>query len=169
MKIGFGALGEGYAADRSKALMQKRNVKAGIINGSGDMNSWGRQPDGSYWSIGIRDPIHVERIFAVMPLKTNAVVTSGSYEKFVIFNGKRYTHIIDPKTGYPVEGVCSVTIFGSSAELANGLSTSVMVLGKKKGIALLKKYPEMKYIIFDDDGKFSASPDLNLRTFIVAE
>ncbi len=167
MKIGFGALGEGYAADRCKAMMMAKGVKAGIVNGSGDMNTWGSQLDGSPWNIGITNPKQTDELLAVVPLAHGAVVTSGSYEKFVVFNGKRYAHIINPKTGYPATGLCSVTIFGPSAEMANGLSTSIMVLGKKAGLALLKHYPELSCILISDEGKTFTSPNFNLNKFLV--
>lgn len=162
MKIGFGALGEGYAADRCKEMMLKRGIEAGIVNGSGDMNTWGKQPDGKDWNIGITDPKNPTELLAVVPLHSGAVVTSGSYEKFVVFNGKRYAHIINPKTGYPATGLSSVTIFGPSAEMANGLSTSIMVMGKKAGLKLLKQYPEMRYILISDKNRVYSSPKLKL-------
>lgn len=161
MKIGFGALGEGYAADRCRELMLSRGIKAGIVNGSGDMNTWGKQPDGSSWNIGITNPMREDTIFAVVPLRQGAVVTSGSYEKFVVFNGKRYAHIINPKTGYPATGLCSVTVFGPSAELANGFSTSIMVLGKDAGLRFIKNYPKYSCILIADDGRiFSQKIDV---------
>ncbi len=161
MKIGFGALGEGYAADRCRDMMLARGIKAGIVNGSGDMNTWGKQPNGNDWAIGITNPLHKDTIFAVVPLKQGAVVTSGSYEKYVIFNGKRYSHIINPATGYPATGLCSVTVFGPSAEVANGLSTSMMVLGKVKGLQLIKRYPHYSCIMIGDDEKiFSQNLDV---------
>lgn len=152
MKIGFGALGEGYAADRCRDMMLARGVKAGIVNGSGDMATWGMQPDGSPWNIGITNPKEPDKLFAVVPLKEGAVTTSGSYEKYVVFNGKRYSHIINPATGYPVTGLMSVSVFGPSAEMANGFSTSIMVLGKTAGLALLKKYPAYQCIMITDEG-----------------
>ncbi|GAB3547305.1 FAD:protein FMN transferase [Spirosoma fluminis] len=163
MKIGFGALGEGYAADRCRAMMLARGIKAGIVNGSGDMSTWGKQPDGSDWTIGITNPLHRDTIFAIVPLKKPAVVTSGSYEKFVVFNGMRYAHIINPKTGYPATGVSSVTVFGPSAETANGFSTSIMVLGKEAGLKLIRKYPAYSYILITDEGQIFASPGLGLE------
>jgi thiamine biosynthesis lipoprotein len=169
MKIGFGALGEGYAADKCKAMMMARGVQAGIVNGSGDMNTWGKRPDGTNWNIGITDPKETDRFFAVVPLDSGAVVTSGSYEKFVTFNGKRYAHIINPKTGYPATGLSSVTVFGPSAEMANGLSTSIMVLGKKAGLRLLKRFPEMSCILVADNGQYITSPNLNLSKYLLAE
>ncbi|RRB04823.1 FAD:protein FMN transferase [Larkinella rosea] len=160
MKIGFGALGEGYAADRCRDLMLAKGIKAGIVNGSGDMSTWGKQPDGSDWLVGITNPLRKDTVFAIVPLRQSAVVTSGSYEKFVIFNGKRYAHIINPRTGYPATGVSSVTVFGPSAETANGFSTSMMVLGKDAGLNLLKKYPDYSCILITDDGRIFSSPNL---------
>lgn len=166
MKIGFGALGEGYAADKCKAMMMAKGVQAGIVNGSGDMNTWGKNPNGNSWNIGITDPKETDRFFAVVPLDSGAVVTSGSYEKFVIFNGKRYAHIINPKTGYPATGLSSVTVLGPSAELANGLSTSIMVMGKQAGLKLLKKFPQMSAILIEDDGAYITTPNLDISQYL---
>jgi thiamine biosynthesis lipoprotein len=163
MKIGFGALGEGYAADRGRLLMMLKGIKAGIINGSGDMSTWGRQPNGKYWNIGITNPIKTDTIIAIVPLKQKSVVTSGSYEKFVMFNGKRYAHIINPATGYPATGLVSVTVFGPSAERANGFSTSMMVLGKDAALKLIKKFPAYSYVMITDDGQIYSSPALNIK------
>jgi thiamine biosynthesis lipoprotein len=163
MKIGFGALGEGYAGDRCRAIMQARGVKAGIINASGDMASWGRQPNGKHWNIGITNPFHPDTIFAVLPLYQKAIVTSGSYEKFMVINGKRYAHIINPKTGYPATGLISVSITGPSAERANGFSTSMMVMGKDKGLAFIKHYPAYSYLIITDGGQVIASRNFGIK------
>jgi thiamine biosynthesis lipoprotein len=163
MKIGFGALGEGYAADRCREMMLTRGIKAGIVNGSGDMSTWGKRPDGKPWNIGITNPMHKDELLAVVPLRETAVVTSGSYEKFVMFNGKRYAHIINPATGYPATGLCSVTVFGPSAEKANGFSTSLMVLGKDRGLALLSRFRDYKCIMITDEGRVITSSNMKLR------
>ena len=165
MKIGFGALGEGYAADRCREMMLKKGIKAGIVNGTGDMSAWGKQPDGSDWIIGINDPVRRGDIFAVVPLRHGAVVTSGSYEKFVVFNGKRYSHIINPATGYPATGLTSVTVFGPSAERANGFSTSLMVLGKKEGLKLINRFPMFSCIMITDDGKVFTSENFDISKY----
>lgn len=153
MKIGFGALGEGYAADRCKALMLKKGVQAGIINGTGDMNTWGKQLNGKPWNIAIKNPFKANQLLSVISLNEGAITTSGSYEKFVEFYGKRYSHIINPKTGYPATGLISVTVLGPSAEVANGFSTSIMVLGKEKGVELIKNFPDYQYLIITESGK----------------
>lgn len=163
MKIGFGALGEGYAADRCRQMMLARGIKAGIVNGSGDMSTWGRQPNGSPWQVGITNPLHRDSLFTVLPLHKSAVVTSGSYEKFVVFNSKRYSHIINPATGYPATGLCSVTVMGPSAERANSFSTSMMVLGKVAALRFIKQFPEYSYILITDQGYIYSSADLHLK------
>jgi len=165
MKIGFGALGEGYAADQCRDMMMARGINAGIVNGSGDMSTWGKQPDGKDWMIGINDPIHRDKIFAVIPLRQGAVVTSGNYEKFVVFNGKRYSHIINPATGYPATGLSSVTIFGPSAEKANGFSTSLMVMGQKAGLELINRFPEFRCMMITDNGKVFTSKNFDNSSY----
>ncbi|HMR17318.1 MAG TPA: FAD:protein FMN transferase, partial [Mariniflexile sp.] len=96
MKIGFGAIGKGYAADKAKALLQQKGVVAGIINASGDLNTWGKQPDGKDWMVAIVNPLNKSKVFSWLPVHNSAVVTSGNYEKYVTLNGTLYTHIIDP-------------------------------------------------------------------------
>ncbi|WP_028298161.1 FAD:protein FMN transferase [Olivibacter sitiensis] len=160
MKIGFGATGKGYAADHCRDRMISMGVQAGIINASGDMSAWGKQPDGSDWLVGIANPMEQDTILAVVPLSHGAVTTSGNYEQFVVFNGIRYSHIINPATGYPATGLCSVTVFGPSAEVANGFSTSIMVLGKDKGMALMEQYPDYKCILITDDGTVFSTPNI---------
>lgn len=165
MKIGFGALGEGYAADRCKAMMIEKGVKAGIVNGSGDMNTWGTQPDGSPWTVGITNPLNKNKVFAVFPLHQSAVVTSGSYEKFAMINGKRYSHIINPVTGYPASGLCSVTVMGPSAEMANGFSTSIMVLGKDAGLNLISQFPQLSCVMVTDSGEVITSGNIEIKKY----
>lgn len=153
MKIGFGSVGKGYAADRGRALMMAMGVKAGIVNASGDMSTWGKQPNGTDWRIGVTNPFRTDKTIATVPLMNGAVVTSGSYENYIVLNGIRYSHIINPATGYPATGLCSVTVFGPHAEMANGLSTSIIVLGKDAGMELIKKYPDYRVIMITDKGK----------------
>lgn len=136
MKIGFGSIGKGYAADKTRDLMKSMGVKAGIIDASGDISTWGNQPDGKPWAIGINNPFNDHKMAAILYFKENAVTTSGSYEKYAEIHGKRYSHIMNPKTGYPSTGLTSVTITGPNATMANGFSTSVMVLGEKDGLKL---------------------------------
>jgi thiamine biosynthesis lipoprotein len=149
MKIGFGAIGKGYAADKAKDLLISKGVQSGIINASGDMNTWGKQPNGSDWKIAITNPMDKNKVFALLPITNGAVVTSGNYEKYVNFNGKRYSHIIDPRTGYPSIGIISVTVFAPKAELADALATSIFVMGKEAGLDRINQMPKIECIIID--------------------
>lgn len=157
MKIGFGALGEGYATDKCRAMMRSKGIEAGIINASGDMSTWGKQPNGKPWSIGITNPFTTDKIIAVIPINNGAITTSGNYQKFVVLDGKRYSHIINPATGMPSTGLCSVTVLGPNAEMANGFSTSLMVLGKKAGLDLINQYPDYSCIMITDAGRIVKS------------
>src|SRR5690606_37344542 len=114
---------------------------------------WGTQANSKPWKIGIKNPFKRHGIAKVLKLKDSALATSGSYEKYAEIDGVRYAHIINPKTGYPTTGLTSVTIYGASAEFANALSTSIMVLGEKEGKKLAKKYPKYKFLFITDKGK----------------
>lgn len=163
MKIGFGAIGKGYAADKAKALLMEKGVIAGIINASGDMNTWGKQPNGNEWTIAITNPLNKNKVFALFPLNEGAVVTSGNYEKFVTFNSIRYTHIINPKTGYPATGIISVTVFAPKAELADALATSVFVMGIETGINRINQLPKVECIIIDENGNIYTSENIKIE------
>jgi thiamine biosynthesis lipoprotein len=165
MKIGFGALGEGYATNKCMEMMITKGIQSGIVNGTGDMSTWGKQPSGKPWNIGVTNPFDPEKLLGVIPLTQGAITTSGSYEKFVVFEGKRYSHIINPATGYPATGLCSVTVLGPNAETANGLSTSLMVLGKTKGLLLLEKFPDYSCLMITDDGKVLKSKNFRIKKF----
>lgn len=162
-KIGFGAIGKGYAADKAKQLLISKGVTSGIINASGDMNTWGKQPNGTDWMIAITNPMNKNNAFATLPLKGNAVVTSGDYEKYIEFNGVRYAHIINPKTGYPTKGIISVTVFAPKAELADALATSVFVLGKDVGLNRINQLPNIECIIIDSEGNIFNSKNIDIN------
>ena len=164
MRIGFGAIGKGYAADKAKQLLISKGVKAGIMNASGDLTTWGTQPDGSSWMVGITNPLNKDKVFSWFPLDDNAVVTSGNYEKFVEFNGKRYSHIIDPRTGWPVSGLTSATIFAPKAELADALATSIFVMGIETGLDFVNQLPGIECVIVDDQGKIFTSENIKLNS-----
>lgn len=148
MKIGFGSIGKGYAADKARKLLQESGIKAGIINAAGDIATWGTQINGNPWRIGVNNPLETGETIEILEFSGNkAVTTSGNYEKYAEINNKRYSHIINPKTGYPSTELISVTIIGPNAEMCNGFSTSIMVLGLEKGIKLINKFPDYQYII----------------------
>ncbi|UII22330.1 FAD:protein FMN transferase [Fulvivirga ligni] len=165
MKIGFGAIGKGYAANRGREIMRSMGIKSGIVNASGDLLTWGKEADGSDWTIGIADPKNKTHVLGWLNVGEMAVVTSGNYEKFIDINGKRYSHIIDPRTGYPVQGLKSVTIICPNAELSDALATSVFVLGKEKGLALINQLKGIECFLVDDHDELSYSNNLKLNYY----
>mgnify|MGYP000309563903 CR=1 FL=1 len=165
MKIGFGAIGKGYAADKAKALLIKKGVVAGIINASGDLTTWGQQPDGKDWMVAITNPLNKQKAFSWLPVKNSAVVTSGNYEKFVKLNDTRYSHIIDPRTGYPSTGIISASIFTKNAELADALATSIFVMGTEVGLDFINQLKGVECVIIDEKNKVHTSKNIDLKTF----
>lgn len=163
MRIGFGGIGKGYAAEMAKRLLQKRGVQSGIVNASGDLTTWGMQSNGKPWTVGIADPDHVKQPFSYMNITDMAVATSGNYEKFVMINGKKYSHTINPKTGMPVSGVKSVTIFCPNAEIADAMATPVGIMGIKAALDLVNQIHQLECIIIDDDNTVYSSQNINLQ------
>lgn len=151
MRIGFGGIGKGYAAEMAKRLLLKRGVKSGIVNASGDLTTWGMQSNGKPWTVGIADPDHAKEPFSYMNITDMAVATSGNYEKFVMINGKKYSHTINPKTGMPVSGIKSVTIFCPNAEIADAMATPIGIMGIKPALDLVNQIHQLECIIIDDD------------------
>jgi FAD:protein FMN transferase len=163
MRIGFGGIGKGYAAEMAKQLMIREGVKSGVVNASGDLTTWGNQPNGKQWTIGIADPNHKNKTFSSLNISNMAVATSGNYEKFVLINGKRYSHTINPKTGLPITGIKSVTIIAPNAELADSLATPVTVMGVKVGLDLINQIKGIACVIIDDNNKMFTSKNINIR------
>ncbi|GCC50282.1 FAD:protein FMN transferase [Chryseotalea sanaruensis] len=161
-RIGFGGIGKGYAADRAKHVLQQSGVVSGIVNASGDLTVWGTQPDGKNWTVGIADPQNKHMPFASLELKDASIATSGNYEKFVIIDGKKYSHNIDPRTGYPVHGIKSTTIICKSAELADAMATPITVMGVKKGLYLIDQLKDIACIIIDDHDQVFHSKNIKL-------
>ena len=163
MKIGFGAIGKGYAADKVRSMLKAEGIKSGIINASGDLTTWGKQPDGTDWMVGITNPLNKDHIFSWFPVYNAAVATSGNYEKYVTFNGVKYSHIIDPRTGYPSTGILSATIFAPSAELCDALATSVFITGVETGLNIINQIKGVECIIIDDESNIHTSKNIDLN------
>lgn len=166
MKIGFGAIGKGYAANRAKVIMQEvEGIKGGVVNASGDLISWGISTNEKGWFVNITNPKDKSVSLGWLQVDNMAVVTSGDYERFFESDGKRYAHIIDPRTGYPTTGIKSVTLICPDAELADALATSVFVLGKKEGLALVNRLQQTECLIVSDDDELLTSKNLQINYF----
>ena len=163
MRIGFGGIGKGYAADKAKFLMQSQGVKSGIVNAAGDLVTWGTQPEGKPWTIAIADPDQKTVPFSTLDISNMAIATSGNYEKYIVINGKKYSHTIDPVNGLPVSGIKSVSIVCPSAELADAMATPVMVMGVKVGLDLINQLKQMACVIIDDNNRIYFSQNINIK------
>lgn len=162
MRIGFGGIGKGYAAEMAKRLLIQKGVTSGIVNASGDLTTWGNQPNGQPWTIGIADPNTKNQPFSYLNISNVAVATSGNYEKFALINGKKYSHTIDPKTGLPVSGIKSVTIICPNAEIADAMATPVTVMGVRVGLDLINQMQGMACIIIDDYDRVFTSKNIKI-------
>lgn len=163
MRIGFGGIGKGYAADMARALLKKRGVESGIVNASGDLTVWGRQANGEPWTIGIADPDNAALPFSYMHITDTAVATSGNYEKYVMIDGKKYSHTINPKTGLPVTGIKSVTVISPLAEIADAMATPITVMGIKAGLNMINQIKNIACIIIDDADRVYTSENISVK------
>ncbi|MEG3658292.1 FAD:protein FMN transferase [Arenibacter palladensis] len=157
MKIGLGGIAKGYAADMAKELLVGKQVRAGVINASGDLTTWGTKATGEKWLIGIANPLSKDKIFSWLPVLESSVATSESYDKYITFDGRKYSHILDPRTGNPITGINSVSVFSKTAELSDALATAIFVLGVDSGMALINQLKGTEAIIVDDNNKMHKS------------
>jgi thiamine biosynthesis lipoprotein len=162
MRIGFGGIGKGYAAERAKLIMKQQGVTSGVVNASGDLTAWGLQPDGKKWTIGIANPDASHQIFSYLNISEMAVATSGNYEKFIMIDGKKYSHTINPRTGLPVTGIKSVTIITTNAEIADAMATPVTIMGVSAGLDLINQMKDIEAILIDDNDHLYTSKNINI-------
>lgn len=160
MRIGFGGIGKGFAAEKAKAVLQAKGITSGIVNASGDLAVWGNQPNGEPWNIGIADPNLSNQPFSKLKLTNAAIATSGDYEKFVMIGGKRYSHTINPRTGLPATGVKSVTVICPNAEFADALATPLLVMGVNTGMYLVNQLKNVACIYIDDLNRIHHSKNI---------
>jgi thiamine biosynthesis lipoprotein len=162
MAIDLGGIAKGYAVDRAFELLKSLGYRNLIVNAGGDLRVGGLK-NNQPWSIGIQNPRESQKILARIPVSDMAVTTSGDYEKFFIYEGKRYHHIFNPRDGFPAEGCQSVTIVTKDCITADGLATAVFVLGAEKGYSLCQKLDGVDCLIVDKEGKIIFSPGLKDR------
>jgi thiamine biosynthesis lipoprotein len=160
MRIGLGGIAKGYAVDRVAAVLRAAGYQNFMVQAGGDLFVSGRK-GAVNWMVGVRDPRGGPRdIIARMPIENRAFSTAGDYERSFVFGGKRYHHIIDPRTGFPATASRAVTIFAPNAFLADALDDAVFILGPEKGLALVASYPDCGALIVDANNKVWTSPTL---------
>jgi len=162
MSIGFGAIGKGYAANKAMKKMMEYGLSGGFVDASGDILFKGLNAKGEKWNVAIASPLDKKEIVGNIKVSDMAVVTSGNYEQFFIVDGKKYSHIIDPKSGYPVTETISVTVFTPDAEIADALATALSVLGVENGLKLVNQLRNTECLIIDSKGQLHFSSNLSL-------
>ncbi|MDR3206999.1 MAG: FAD:protein FMN transferase [Oscillospiraceae bacterium] len=163
MRVDLGGIAKGYAGDETLRLAREAGVEHAIFNLGGNIVVMGGNPDGTPWRIGVRTPLPGgEGYMGVLELSDGAVVTSGSYERYLEQDGARYHHILDPKTGYPADsGLLSVTVVYGNSARADGLSTACFVLGLEEGLALLTDIPGAEGVFVAADSRVFTTPGLS--------
>jgi thiamine biosynthesis lipoprotein len=160
MRMGLGGIAKGYAVDRCAAVLRSAGLKDFMVQAGGDLYVAGRKGNAN-WMVGVRDPRGGPRdIIARMPIQDHAFSTAGDYERGFVMGGRRYHHIIDPKTGWPATASREVTVFAPNAFLADALDDSVFILGPEKGMALVDSYPDCATLIVDAHNKVWVSKSL---------
>lgn len=153
MKIGFGGIGKGYAAQKAKEIMEGMGIESGLINASGDLMAWGSPPQGGGWEVMVRDPENRDRPLIHFFIPHGSVVTSGNYENFTIVDGRRLSHIVDPRTGWPVEALKCVSVICPNPELADALATAISVMGIEDGLAMVNRLQGIECVIIDKNNQ----------------
>ena len=166
MKIGFGGIGKGYAANKAKQLMMHiTGVHGGVVNAAGDLVTWGENGKSEGWPVQISDPKNIDKSIGWLSIHNASVVTSGDYEKYFVSDGTRYAHIINPRTGIPTTGVKSATIISPDAELGDALATSIFVLGVDRGLQLINRLKNVEALIITDNDELHKSNNLKLNKY----
>jgi thiamine biosynthesis lipoprotein len=160
MRIGLGGIAKGYAVDRASDVLRAHGLTDFMVQAGGDLFVAGQKGTAN-WMVGVRDPRGGPRdVIAKMAIKDHAFSTAGDYERTFVLRGKRYHHIIDPKTGYPATASRGVTILAPNAFLADALDDAVFILGPKKGLALCAEFTDTAAVIVDAHNKVWMSPSL---------
>ncbi len=170
MKIDVGGIGKGYTADLVVEVMQKAGATAGVVALSGDIKTFGRLPDQERFVFGIQHPRKEQgHILGRIELENEAVSTAGDYQRFIMKDGIRYHHILDPATLQPARGCQSVTIIAKDGVMADGLDTGIFVMGPKRGMTLIEALPDVEGVIVDEQGRIHISSGLQSRLMLVSE
>jgi thiamine biosynthesis lipoprotein len=150
MALDLGGIAKGFVLDRMAHLLKQRGHTYALIDFGGDIMAYGQHPEGRPWKLGVRHPRKPDEMIAVLQVSNQAVVTSGDYQRYRLHNGQRYSHLLDPSTGWPAQEITSVTIVAPTGILADALSTAVFVMGKQHGKALIESWAGVEGVIVDE-------------------
>jgi thiamine biosynthesis lipoprotein len=156
MRIDLGGIAKAYILRAGLGVLEQAGIARAIVNGGGDVVLAGGG-DGPPWRVGVRDPGSPANFIGVLEVARGFVLASGDYERYFVKDGRRYHHVLDPRTGYPASGARGATVFGAELEAVNGLSVAAMVLGREAGAALLAATPGVDGLIVDAQGAWMSA------------
>lgn len=162
MRIDLGGIAKLYIIEAGARWLERAGVARAMVNGGGDVAAVGRdaaQP----WRVGVRDPRAPQQLLGVLPIVRGIVASSGDYERYFERDGRRYQHILDPRSGTPAQGPRGVTLVSESLEALDGLGVAIMVLGKQEGVRLVEATPGLDALIVDRDGSLWMTPGMRQR------
>ena len=162
----MGAIAKGYCSDCLKDILVSGGIRSACLSLGGNITVVGKKPDGSLWRIAVQDPVSSEAYLGVLELESTNAVTSGGYQRYYEQDGIRYSHILDPKTGYPADsGLLSVTVISGSGAAADALATAFYVLGKEESVRICRSMPAQErpdgVLFVHEDGSVSILGELN--------
>ncbi|MFC1677503.1 FAD:protein FMN transferase [Planctomycetota bacterium] len=167
MKVDLGAIAKGYAIDKAVEAMRLKVAVGGMVDIGGDIRCFGKALGGrDNWMIGLQDPNLGSELMLIVKVSDAAVATSGDYQQFILIKGKRYGHIIDRSTGTSADDLSSVTIICPSATDADALATTVSVMGREKGIALIETLPEVEAILISAGPEYRITKSSGAQRYI---
>jgi thiamine biosynthesis lipoprotein len=168
-KLGLGGIAKGYIVDRAARVLRDAGLDSFLVQAGGDLYGAGKKPDGSHWVSGIQDPRAPQgHYFATLDLDDHAFSTAGDYARSYVLGGKRYHHIIDPRTGYPATACRSVTVWAPDAFIADAIDDAVFILGPEKGLALVESLENVGVVIVDKQNHVTVSPRLENKVHLLA-
>jgi thiamine biosynthesis lipoprotein len=169
MAINLGGIAKGYAVDRAVAVLKRAGFVNAIVQAGGDLMCAGSKA-GQPWTSGIRDPRGGRgEVFAIMRLTNHAFSTAGDYERYFVIDGKRYHHILDPRTGFPATESRSVTVYAPNATIADGVDDAIFILGWKKGFEMIDKLDDVGAVVVDNEGNVHVSKHVQDRVQITRQ
>ena len=155
MRLDLGGIAKGYALDLARRALVSPAIRGGSVNLGGNVLVFGRPPAGTRWRVAIVNPLHRESTIGELAIDSGAVATSGDYEHYVVIDGTRYGHLIDPRTAMPARGILSATAVGPLGEWSDGLSAAIFLLGPARGRALVDSIPGLAAVWVIDRGQRS--------------